>query len=103
MTPVSVARRISKIAVNMALIVGSVIFTLAVLELGCRAWRGPHWLTHWPNIVWEQRRAVPMEWPVCAYIYDRTVGWAPHPDFRSPLYNVDAEGLRRMPPLPAGA
>jgi hypothetical protein len=86
-----------------ALLVGSVVLTLAVLELGCRLWRGPQWLWHWPNIVWMERRHVPMEWPVCSYIYDRTVGWAPNPGFTSARYNVGADGLRRMPALAADA
>lgn len=86
-----------------ALLVSSVVLTLAVLELGCRLWRGPQWLLHWPNIVWAERRHVPMEWPVCSYVYDRIVGWAPNPGFTSAQYNVESDGLRRMPPLAAGA
>jgi len=86
-----------------ALVVGSVVLTLAVLELGCRLWRGPQWLWHWPNIVWMERQNVPMQWPVCSYAYDRTLGWAPNPGFTSVQFNVDADGLRRMPSLAAGA
>lgn len=85
---------------RVALVVGSVVVTLVGLELGCRVWRGPQWLLHWPNIVWQQRRNMPAEWPVCAYVYDGTVGWAPNPNFKSALYNVETDGLRQLPRLP---
>ncbi len=41
----------------MALVVGSVLFILAALEIGCRLWRGPAALLDWSNIVLEDRRA----------------------------------------------
>ncbi len=96
-------RRSTEIAGRLALLVGSVFFTLAGLEIGCRLWRGPQWLFQWPNLVRMERQRVPMEWPVCSYVYDRTAGWAPNPNFTSKHYNVDPDGFRRMPPLPAGA
>ena len=36
---------------RIALVIGSVLFSLIVLELGCRIARGPEWLVQWPNIV----------------------------------------------------
>jgi hypothetical protein len=95
-------RSLAEFAGRAALLVGSVVLTLAGLELGCRLWRGPQWLLHWPNIVWQERWQVTTEWPVCSYIYDRTVGWAPNPDFVSAQYNVGPDGLRLMPPLRPG-
>jgi len=42
---------------RLALVVSSVLFTLAALEIGCRLWRGPESLLNWANIVLEDRRA----------------------------------------------
>ncbi|MDI1265550.1 MAG: SGNH/GDSL hydrolase family protein [bacterium] len=42
---------------RLALVVASVLFTLAALEIGCRLWRGPEALLDWSNIVLEDRRA----------------------------------------------
>jgi hypothetical protein len=91
-----------EVALRTALVVGSIIVALAVLELGCRLWRGPQWLVHWPNIVWKERHSQ-TEWPSCAYSYNRTLGWSPTPHFKSAQYNVGGDGFRVMPPLPAGA
>ena len=46
---------------------------------------------------------MPMEGPVCSYVYHPRLGWAPNPNFASEFYNVGPDGLRRMPPLPVGA
>ncbi len=42
---------------RLALVVGSVLFTLGALEIGCRLWRGPDSLLNWSNLVLEERRA----------------------------------------------
>ena len=42
---------------RLALVVASVLFTLGVLEIGCRLWRGPESLLDWSNIVLKDRRA----------------------------------------------
>lgn len=42
---------------RLALVIGSVLFTLGALEIGCRLWRGPEATLDWSNIVLEDRRA----------------------------------------------
>jgi len=100
------ARRAAARAVPIALVAGSVLLSLSVLELGCRLLTlGPSSLVEWPNLA---RRL--MNEPEtdsdgdggCSYRHDATLGWALRPNCRSPDFNVGADGFRRTPP-PAAA
>lgn len=70
--------------------------------MGCRLWRGPYWLVHWPNQVWQSVREQ-TDWPICSHAYDPQLGWTSNPGFTSPHYNVGPEGYRRTPDLPDAA
>lgn len=88
-----------EIAARIALVLASILVSLAALELGVRLWRGgPSLLLHWPNRVAEAVHGERV-WPVCSHVYDAAVGWVPNPGFASPGFNVDAQGFRRQPPV----
>jgi hypothetical protein len=87
------------------MVAGSLLLSLAVLELGCRLLTmGPSSLLDWPNLA---RRL--MNEPEtdadggCSYRHDATLGWALRPDCRSTDFNVDADGFRRTPVLAPAA
>ena len=63
---------------NLALAIGSIVVTLAVLELGLRVVDGG-WqaLTHWPNLVLQARTAT---WDKHT-VHDDRLGFVPKPDF----------------------
>jgi hypothetical protein len=82
-----------------ALLVGSILFSLLVLELGCRLWRGPHELLDWHNRAVE-RLELGLNEQRRAHQYDATLGWTPVPNFVSADYSTDASGYRRVPPTP---
>jgi hypothetical protein len=63
--------------VNIALAIGSIVVTLAVLELGLRALDGWKGLTHWPNLVLQARTA---SWDKHT-VHDDRLGFVPKPDF----------------------
>jgi hypothetical protein len=73
---------------RLALVVASVLFTLGVLEIGARLWRGPEALLDWSNIVLEDRWATRAA-GVGRLKYDPDLGFVP------------AEGYRPTP-APAG-
>lgn len=103
--PLSVGERRQlavEIAGRVALVVGSIFFTLVVLELGCRLWRGPSWLIHWPNIA-RQTLEVTRDWPVCSHVQDPHLGWTANPGFKSASFNVSPDGYRITGMLPPGA
>ncbi|MDP1837888.1 MAG: SGNH/GDSL hydrolase family protein [Reyranella sp.] len=83
---------------RVALLVGSILFALGVLELGCRLWRGPDWLLHWPNLVLQERHG-PAERPDQRFAYDPTLGFVPKLGHASASIHYDALGFRRMPAL----
>lgn len=66
---------------RLALVIASVLFTLAVLELGCRLWRGPDSLLTWSNIVLEERRATRAT-SVGRLKYDAELGFVPTQGYR---------------------
>lgn len=94
---------------RLALLLGSVLFGLIVLELGARLLRGPQWLSQWPNLVTVHRTGSAGD--VARYaVHDDELGFAPLPDAR--LLNMaresdgtlrrtnashDAQGLRMAP------
>ncbi len=84
-----------------ALVLGSVLFALLVLEIGCRLWRGPAALLDWSNIILKERQAT-------RAASDGRLTWHPQMGFVGrPGYSAngvthDAEG-RRVVPSPPGA
>ena len=68
-----------------ALLVGSLLFSPLVLELGCRLWRGPREVLHWPNLAMERLREV-AEGQDHTYRHDVLLGWTPTLNF-SPTYS----------------
>jgi len=88
----------TSLTARIALVVGSVLSSLVVLELGCRLLRGgPAALAHWPNLARE--RMTNDNSGGCAYVDDATLGWSLPPHCRSPSYNVDADGFRAKPSM----
>ncbi|MFI5001749.1 MAG: hypothetical protein ACHQK9_17855, partial [Reyranellales bacterium] len=85
---------------RLALIVGSVLLTLVVLELGCRLAHGHYWLLHWPNPVLQERVDYDLRG---RYVRDPLLGYVPRPNFHSAEINTDGLGHRVMPVLPADA
>ena len=85
----------SGVAGRIALVVASVLVSLAVLEVACRLARGgPEALGHWPNLA---RGRIIETGDGCNYADDALLGWALPADCRSPGYNVDADGFRATP------
>jgi lysophospholipase L1-like esterase len=100
---------------RLALLLGSLLFGLIVLELGARLLRGPEWLAQWPNLVTVHRAGSATDVARFA-VHDDALGFAPLPEAR--LTNLsresdgtirrtnashDAQGLRMAPagaPLP---
>ena len=76
---------------NAALVAGSVLITLAVLELGCRAATGT--LADWHNILLKQRLETKAQTDG-RNVYDRELGWVPHPSFTFEGATNDAQGFR---------
>lgn len=66
---------------RLALVVASVLFTLGVLEIGCRLWRGPDSLLNWSNLVLEERRATRAA-GVGRLKYDADLGFVPTQFYR---------------------
>jgi lysophospholipase L1-like esterase len=85
---------------RIALVIGSVLFSLLVLELGARLVRGPEWLVKWPNLVLQERTTT-ADIRHGRFVYDPQLGFISAPNFTSPNTNYDARSYRRMPPLPA--
>jgi hypothetical protein len=81
--------------VSIALVAGAVLFSLAVLELGCRLLSGgPAALVHWPNYA---RAMMGIDDGGCNYVSDSRLGWSLPPSCSSPGYDTDANGFRRVP------
>jgi lysophospholipase L1-like esterase len=79
---------------RLALLLGSLLFGLVILEFGARLLRGPEWLTQWPNLVTVHRTGSAGD--VARYaVHDDTLGFVPLPGAR--LLNLAREsgGLRR--------
>ena len=88
-------------AASAALVAASVLFSLLVLELGCRLVRmGSEGLTHWPNLARQRTSNTDDGAAPCAFAYDARLGWTSPPNCTSPRYNIDADGYRRTPEGP---
>lgn len=79
---------------RLALLLGSLLFGLVVLELGARLMRGPEWLTEWPNLVTVHRRGSAGD--VARYaVHDDALGFAPLPGARLVNLARESDGLRQ--------
>jgi hypothetical protein len=91
--------RARRLAASLILLLGSVLFSLAVLEVGVRLVRsGPEGLAHWPNLAHALMSNGEDGTAPCSYSYDNTLGWTLPPNCALPRYNTDADGFRRTPP-----
>jgi hypothetical protein len=87
---------------RIALLVGSILFSLAALELGLRLARGWDGLTHWPNLVEQARDLGWVRGTVSRAVHDSRVGFIGRPNHvTSDGMSYDARGLRHTP-VPEG-
>jgi hypothetical protein len=87
---------------RIALLLGSVLFSLIVLELGVRLARGPEWLVQWPNIVLRDRLMTQRE-ETSRMVHDPRLGFVGRPGHAYQGLHYDARGLRLSPASDAGA
>jgi hypothetical protein len=85
---------------TIGLVLGSVLFTLIVLELGCRLLRGPAWLVHWPNLVLKERIDTKSQ-GVGRLIPDAQLGFVARPGYATDVLHYDGHGWR-IAPNPGG-
>ena len=83
-----------------ALVLGSVLVTLLVLELGCRLWRGPAALLDWSNIILRERQAT-LNAGVGRLKRDSDLGFVLRPGYAAQGVTYDLHG-HRLTPAPAG-
>src|SRR5260221_6375068 len=81
---------------RIALVIGSLLFGLIVLELGCRLLRGPGWLVHWPNLVVEARIGTIAN-GVGRLMPDPRLGFVASPGFAAKDLTYDGHGWRVSP------
>ena len=74
---------------RIALVIGSILFSLLVLELGARLIRGPEWLLKWPNLVLLERNTT-VGTRHGRFTYDPQLGFISAPNFKSADTNYDA-------------
>src|SRR5215831_16681246 len=88
--------RRADMAGRIALVVGSLLVGLILLELGCRLVRGPSWLVHWPNLVLQERLSTRAQ-GVGRLVQDPQLGFAARPGF-----SADGIALAEPPILVVG-
>jgi hypothetical protein len=79
-----------------ALVLGSTLLTLFVLELGCRVARGVDWLVRWPNLVLDERIATRANRDG-RLMHDGKLGFSPRPGYAKDGVSYDAHGYRLTP------
>jgi hypothetical protein len=84
-------------ASGLALVLGSVLVGLILLELGCRALQ-PGGLAHWENLVLKERLRASRENTGSRYLKDARLGWVQKPTTSADV-NYDAQGFRATPPI----
>src|SRR3979409_780508 len=89
-----------RIAPLLALVIGSVLFSLLVLELGVRLASGPQRLVHWPNIVLEER-LVTRQGETGRTRHDPRPGFVGRPGYADQVLHYDQRGFR-VAPAPDG-
>src|SRR5438045_1522300 len=84
---------------RIALLAGSILFSLLVLELGLRLTQGWNGLVHWPNLVAKARTAGWATGAISRAVHDPQLGFVGHPGFRSGdgELSYDSRGLRVTP------
>src|SRR5687768_485322 len=85
-------------AARLALVLGSVLFTLLVGEFGARLWRGPQALAAWPNLVTLERRNTVAQ-GTGRLIHDSRLGFVAQPGFARDGVSYDARGFRNTAPV----
>jgi hypothetical protein len=83
-----------------ALVLGSVLVTLLVLELGCRLWHGPAALLDWSNIILAERQAT-LKAGAGRLKRDSDLGFVLRPGYSAEGVTYDLFG-HRLTPAPAG-
>ena len=85
---------------RLALLVGSILFSLVVLELGVRALRGWDGLVHWPNLVVQARNVSWANGNGSRAVHDPRLGFVGRPGYRSSDGDLgyDDRSLRITPP-----
>jgi hypothetical protein len=85
---------------RVALLVVALLVAFMAMELAARVWRGGiQSLVHWPNRL-VQRQAQFDQQVESRFIRDPQLGYAPRPNYRSPQFNHDAQGMRVTDPPP---
>lgn len=87
---------------RIALVVGSVLFALVVLELGCRLWRGPEALLDWSNIILEERTKT-RSTSDGRLTWHPQLGFVGRPGYAADGVSHDADGRRNVPAPPGTA
>jgi hypothetical protein len=84
---------------RIALVIGSILFSLLLLELGVRATRGWETLTHWPNLVVQARTLSWARGDSSRAVPDTRLGFVGRPNFVSSdgELTYDARSLRPTP------
>ena len=83
-----------------ALVLGSVLVTLLMLEVGCRLWRGPSALLDWSNIILRERQET-LKAGAGRLKRDSELGFVLRPGFTADGVTYDLFG-HRLTPAPAG-
>jgi hypothetical protein len=88
---------------RIALVMGSIVFSLAALELGLRLANGWDGVTHWPNLVVQARSVSWATGSSSRAVHDPRLGFVGRPGYRSSDGDLtyDAHG-RRPTPAPEG-
>jgi len=89
-----------RIAPLLVLVIGSVLFSLLVLELGVRLASGPQWLVHWPNIVLEERLTT-RQGETGRTVHDPRLGFVGRAGYADQTLHYDQRGFR-VAPAPEG-
>jgi GDSL-like Lipase/Acylhydrolase family len=85
-------RRRSDLLPRIWLVLGSLLLSLLLLELGLRAWDG--YLSKWPNFVLGARTVL-AEREKSRFVDDPLLGYVPRPSYTAGGVSFDAEGFRR--------
>jgi len=83
---------------RLALLVGSILFSLVALELGLRTAQGWDGLTHWPNLVERARTLGWVTGSASRAVHDPRLGFVGRPNHTTTDgISYDARSLRRTP------
>ena len=89
---------------RVALVVGSILFSLAVLEVGLRVSRGWDALVHWPNLVEQARSISWAKGTTSRAVHDPRLGFVGRPGYVSSEGDLSYDDRSfRLTPAPNGA